>query len=328
MCGKISIIVPIFNAEKTLSRCIESLIHQTYRNLEIILVDDDSKDNSLVICKKYQLQDKRIKVLHKHNGGVSSARNAGLDIASGEFVMFCDSDDWVDSEWCETLFMEYKPDHLVMCGQYVEGKQEYFPYRVCTNNIVERNEFLRLKMKMFNVPWNKIFKKSIIDKYNLRYDTRLTNGEDLLFNVLYMVHISGNIVCINKCLYHYTWPNDFSLSKYIPADYIEQRNYFMEQIEIAINKIGDIGNENKVQLYTDLFNEYLKILFSIFADSSKSFSQKIKIGNRLIQSKEYKKCIRKISDTLSDKQKRLYKVNHCYSLFFWYSVKKIWKGKG
>lgn len=94
--GKISVIVPIYNADRYLERCLSSIIGQTYKNLEIICVDDGSTDNSLAICNKYSLLDNRIKVIHKNNGGVTSARKAGMKIASGEWVGFVDSDDWLE----------------------------------------------------------------------------------------------------------------------------------------------------------------------------------------------------------------------------------------
>lgn len=326
MDEKISIIIPVYNAEKTLCRCVESIIRQTYYNIEIILVDDGSIDRSVALCNEYAEKDCRVKVVSKTNGGVSSARNLGLDIASGEFIMFCDSDDWVDPEWCETLLLKYQPDNFTMCGQYIEGVQKYFPHKVCSDSIVDCRDFLQLKMNMFNVPWNKIFEKSVIERNHIRYDTKLTNGEDLLFNISYMTYISGKIICINRCLYHYTWPNFSSLSKYIPINYIVQRNYFMGQMERAISRLGDIGNENWLLFYKDLFNEYLKILFAAFSDKSKSLLQRLKTGNEIMRSKEYKKCIRKVFGLSSNKHIWIYKAQNCYGLFLSYKIRSVWKG--
>ena len=96
MSALISVVVPVYNAEKYLDKCIQSIINQKYSNLEIILVDDGSKDNSLELCKKYAESDKRIKVIHKENEGVSTARNSGIEVASGDFIAFIDSDDYID----------------------------------------------------------------------------------------------------------------------------------------------------------------------------------------------------------------------------------------
>ena len=108
MKGKISVIVPVYKAESYLDRCVESIVNQTYKNLEIILVDDGSPDNSPKMCDDWAKKDERIKVIHKKNGGVSSARNAGINEATGEFVQFVDSDDYIDLSFCEQLVTPFE----------------------------------------------------------------------------------------------------------------------------------------------------------------------------------------------------------------------------
>ena len=239
--------------------------------------------------------------------------------------MFCDSDDWVDTKWCEELLSAYQSDDFIMCGQYIEGVQEFFPYEVFTKGAFERREFLQLKMKMFNVPWNKLFSRTIIEENCLRYDTRLTNGEDLLFNILYMSHIAGKIVCIDKCLYHYVWPKSGSLSKYIPEDYLEQRNYYMKQMEKAIKKIGGVSKEDGLLLYKDLFNEYVKIMHTLLLDRNKPLNLRMRKGNKIMKSDEYKKCVKEISGRQEYRNLWLYQGNNCYSLFLLYKIKMMMK---
>lgn len=111
MNERISIIVPVFNVEKYLERCVNSLINQTYKNIEIILVDDGSPDLCPQMCDEYAKKDERIKVLHKKNGGLSDARNAGLDVATGEYIAFVDSDDWVETDFIETLYKNAKSEN-------------------------------------------------------------------------------------------------------------------------------------------------------------------------------------------------------------------------
>ena len=101
---KISVIVPVYNAEKYLQRCIDSILNQTFPNFELLLIDDGSKDQSGEICDEYAKKDSRVKVFHKENGGVSSARNVGIDNAVGEYICFCDSDDWVEKTWLLSFF--------------------------------------------------------------------------------------------------------------------------------------------------------------------------------------------------------------------------------
>ena len=104
---KISIIVPVYKTETYLRQCIDSLINQTFQDIEIILVDDGSPDNSPAICDEYAAKDQRIKVIHKQNAGVSEARNSGIDAAKGDFLMFVDSDDWMEIDGCDILYNEY-----------------------------------------------------------------------------------------------------------------------------------------------------------------------------------------------------------------------------
>lgn len=101
---KISVIVPVYNAEKYLHRCIDSILNQTFPDFELLLIDDGSKDQSGEICDEYAKKDSRVKVFHKENGGVSSARNVGIDNAVGEYICFCDSDDWVEKTWLLSFF--------------------------------------------------------------------------------------------------------------------------------------------------------------------------------------------------------------------------------
>ena len=123
MKAKISIIVPIYNAETTLERCISSLVHQSYKDIEIILVNDGSQDHSLQICERFAKEDSRIIVIDKENGGVSSARNIGISKAGGEFLMFCDSDDWVKRDYCKDMLRYYSDDQLLMCDIEIKEKE-------------------------------------------------------------------------------------------------------------------------------------------------------------------------------------------------------------
>ena len=113
----ISLVVPIYNVEKFLGQCIESIINQTYNDIEIILVDDGSTDNSGKICDEYKSIDNRIRVIHKVNGGLSSARNAGMRIAQGEYICFIDSDDYIDSQMLEIMKKQIKNADIVICGK-------------------------------------------------------------------------------------------------------------------------------------------------------------------------------------------------------------------
>ena len=159
----ISIIVPVYDVEPYLRKCIDSILIQSYRDLEIILVDDGSPDNCGAICDEYAEKDKRIKVIHKKNGGLSDARNAGLDIATGEYIGFVDSDDWVMPDMYEYLYKavkEYDAD-MSVCGYYdYWGKT--ISGRYCQDiQVYKGQEGIKalLDLKFGNYVWNKLYKR-------------------------------------------------------------------------------------------------------------------------------------------------------------------------
>lgn len=293
MNQKISIIVPIYNAENTIKRCIESLQIQTYDNIEIILVNDGSSDKSLDICQQYSILDERIKVIDKKNGGVSSARNAGLKMVTGDLIMFCDSDDWVEPNWCQVLLSKYEPNSLSMSGVYVEGKQAFYPYKVHAYSVTEeidRIDFYKYKLQFFNVLWNKIYSKDIIIENNIHFSENISNGEDLLFNVQYLTYITGKIVFLNECTYHYVWTDGNSLSSNVSDNYSIQCDYLFHQLKLEIEKIGKLKPEYWKIFYTDFFHQYQKCLFSILKDSHKIITKRWKDANTIMRSAEYQMC--------------------------------------
>ena len=115
---EVSIIIPVYNVEKYLSKCLDSIINQSFKNFELLLIDDGSSDNSGKICDEYAMNDKRIKVIHKKNEGVSRARNIGIDLSKGRYIMFCDSDDFVKRDWCKKLYDLQKNNlnSICLCG--------------------------------------------------------------------------------------------------------------------------------------------------------------------------------------------------------------------
>lgn len=204
----ISIIVPIYKVEKYLPKCIESLLNQTYRDIQIILVDDGSPDNSGEICDRYSAKDSRIKVIHQANRGVSAARNAGLDIAQGDYIGFCDPDDFVAPEMYKKMIeaMEREKVDLVVCG-YDYYDEQYRkdgsrPYQIRNNETLTKED---IYSRLSDMPptirhgvVTKLFKCSIIG--NLRFDTRLHSSEDAEFLLDYVQRID-TAVFIHEPLY-------------------------------------------------------------------------------------------------------------------------------
>ena len=212
----ISVIVPIYNVEKFIRKCVDSIIGQTYKNLEIFLVDDGSPDKCGAICEEYAQKDRRIKVIHKENGGLSSARNAALDIATGDYVMFVDSDDWVEPDFCKrALEMAIREDVPIVSFAYnnviiKEKNNEIKKYGRATNKVrkVTSSEAIKhviLKDDViFSFAWNKIYKKELFD--DVRYPMGMTYEDQ--GTTYQLLHKAKNIYVSNEILYNYVRRGD------------------------------------------------------------------------------------------------------------------------
>lgn len=217
----ISIIIPVYNTEKYIRRCIDSVIAQSYSDWELILVDDGSTDGSGKICDEYAEKDERIRVFHKENGGVSSARNVGLDNANGEWVSFVDSDDWIEIGYVETIKnIGNNPDIVFfpMNFRYENGEVlARIPKSVNTEgrDNVERI-ICNLKYGVINDVFGwvfvKFFKKTIVDEYHIRFDENIRLREDEMFTMDYCRYINS-IMVLDKLLYNYQIVGELSLSQ-------------------------------------------------------------------------------------------------------------------
>lgn len=186
----VSVVVPVYKVEQYISRCIESILNQTHQNLELILVDDGSPDRSGEICDEYALKDSRIKVIHTPNGGVSRARNTGLACATGEYLLFVDSDDWVEKCHVEKL-LPVDGEDLVYGGTKLFKNAVLFDVRTPNAYVATREEwtldyagFLSRGLNIFFI--HPCYRLSVIRDHNLRFDTSINCGEDGLFNVMFL----------------------------------------------------------------------------------------------------------------------------------------------
>ena len=204
----ISIVIPVYNAEKKLSRCISSVLNQKYSNIEIVLIDDGSKDNSLIIANEWKKKDSRIKVISKENGGVSSARNKGIANSKGDYIMFVDADDWVSDNYCNDMIraaQKYKAD-IVICG-FVDifDDSKIVHTALYDSSLYNKTGKYKevcmdlIKTGMSNSPCNKLFRKCKIQDF---FNEERSMGEDLEFNLKYIEKVN-EVVCINENLYFY-----------------------------------------------------------------------------------------------------------------------------
>lgn len=196
MDEKVSIIVPVYNVEKYLDKCIESIVNQTYRNIEIILVDDGSPDKCPEICNEWAKKDDRIKVIHKENGGLSSARNAALEIAQGDYITFVDSDDWIENDMIQSMLTcAAKNDaDIVCCGFYFDNVDTTGHLQKFEKAEYE-NEEIVLNLLLDNIRpevCSKLYSAELINQF--RFDESIKYAEDLPFNFYLMLKAKNFVV--------------------------------------------------------------------------------------------------------------------------------------
>lgn len=263
----ISVIVPIYKVEQYLDECVESITNQTYKNLEIILVDDGSPDDCPAMCDEWVKRDNRIKVIHKKNGGLSSARNAGLDVATGEYISFVDSDDFICQDALQNLYDRFHGNDAIsivsgMIYRYKNGKTRNFrdEWFITEEKIISAKEFLleTMSQKTSYTVWNKLYKKSVLDGVWFREGR---NNEDTLFmyelgRKIHNTNIS--MVEIPMYVYYYRYREDsICTTSKVPLDIdiLDNLEYMMQ----------DCGQTDSL-LYNVLYEQYTKTLF-IFIDS-------------------------------------------------------------
>lgn len=207
--GLISVIMPVYNAEKTVETSVMSVLAQSYPHLELILVDDGSKDESLRICRDLEKADNRVRVIAQKNAGPAMARNAALDAARGEYLMFADSDDLLVPDACALLTQALGENDLAIAHYYfdlrsIESDRGLLPG---TRNLTEA-EFLSELVKRpgsfyFSALWNKIYRTDIVKSARLRFDPFLSWGEDFAFNMQYYAQITRGVALLETPVYHY-----------------------------------------------------------------------------------------------------------------------------
>lgn len=221
---KVSILIPAHNAERFLSRCIESVLQQTYEELEIIIINDGSHDGTLGLCNQYKMQDQRIQVINQHNKGVAATRNVGLKNATGDYILFVDADDWIESDAVECLLNamnEHDAVDIAFCSHdNAETPEQVKKESVVQNEIWDRErqqeEFL-IHKRMTGMLWNKLFRAKLFN--GIRFDETVGYGEDaqILWKVL---KNSRNMIVLQDVLYHHVLDEQsISHQKYSQAKY-------------------------------------------------------------------------------------------------------------
>lgn len=277
---KVSVIVPVYNAENYLHRCVDSILTQTFTDFELLLINDGSKDSSGKICDEYAANDSRVQVFHKENEGVSSARNLGLDNANGEWISFIDSDDWISENYLNIMNSPIRSDLVV--GAIFFKRSENISYLSDDSAFYDEEKFVELILKeitnpLLNSPCAKFLRKSIIEHHNLRFDELLCFGEDAVFVKEYILHIN-NVQVENSVIYDYDDIGDDIYKKYSNS-FMPIYNYYLKmssvyttlenKYNILLSKkelIGVVYNISTICLKRDGLKEW-NVIRNFFMDS-------------------------------------------------------------
>lgn len=289
----ISIIVPVYNAEKQIKKCIESLISQTYYDIEIILVDDGSKDSSLAICDDFAVLDNRVRVFHKANGGVSSARNYGLAEAKAKYIQFVDSDDHLEPDACKKLLeeIEYAKTELVVCGYFKHTPNEtrsiIYKGKTYDEFVDLERDFINLYPKLFfNYIWNKLY---IREKITFRFDEEVSYGEDFIFNMNYLKNIN-RISVIEAPLYHYYFMDNSLATSYNSKKIIDSDRMYNYSVDFAMKLSRELSLIEIIN--KQHFNRGLILMKQIVNSSNLSENQKQSEIKKIIETDSFRKSLR------------------------------------
>ena len=278
---KISVIVPIYNVEKYLKDCIESIINQTYSNIEIILVNDGSTDSSLEICEEYLNKNDKIVIVNKKNGGLSDARNAGLEKATGKYIMFVDADDYIAPNSCEILYNAIKDtDYEFVTANFAFTNNEGIPWKKpmfsdkFQNTSLSIEEYKKSFYLVNSTVWNKIFKKEFIDKNKLKFEVGLL-AEDAVFTTKAFIK-SKRTYYVKDIVYYYrqreSKKGNASISLNCTIDYFKKVN---EAYKIIYKNFKKYNEMNFYRYYYAKSTAY--ILYKFIDSTLLDDKEKIKI---------------------------------------------------
>lgn len=275
-----SVVIPVYQAEKDLKRCVLSWLAQTEQELELILVDDGSADGSAKLCDELASKDKRVRVIHQKNAGVSAARNAGIRAARGEFLLFTDSDDYVAPDYLEKMAeLQRKSDSdLVLCGFHHLYDGADIPKLPGQTRVREMpdfsGDFLELYEKSYlNMPWNKMFRRAWAGEF----DTSLSLGEDLLFNLDYLRKCRRIAVLAEPLCYYIQEEQRTTLSSEKRQNRMELARRICEETERFYEEMWDKKTtaEGHRRIFTRYMNEVMDECEKLPADKSRNFREKL-----------------------------------------------------
>lgn len=267
----VSFIIPVYNAEKSLTTCVQSILGQTYNSIEIILINDGSTDNSKELCNKLAEVYPAIHVIHQKNSGVSAARNAGIKKANGIYIQFVDADDYLDSMMTKKLVNIMNTNincELVICGYEAISTRGIKKYTSSIEGMFKEDTYLThfgdlYKRVIIPSPCNKLYLADVINRYQIIFTNSLSIGEDLLFNLSYLRHCK-HIYINNDPLYKYVTDNEHSLSRGFRNNYLEEQQRLLEEVTRFLRERNALNLTNEQKLGEIYANSIINALTNLF----------------------------------------------------------------
>lgn len=303
--GKVSVIIPIYNAEKQLDECIKSIICQTYTDIELLLIDDGSKDHSAEICDHYASEDARIIVYHIPNAGVANARNLGLNVATGEYIVFADSDDIYMDEFIEKSLVAIKHvDYVSWAFETFNSKKKLgkIDYLSDFDDTISIEDYLQRMLQYqagayWGANWGKFYKKSIIDNNNIRFESNVLFAEDFRFNLEYLKYVK-NISVMHEKGYLYRVDTEGSLSKKsrdLNQYWNEYYELYSRYIQLySVHKMNDTCREG---LNSFLIGAYISVIREAGASNKLSLINLMKLSSMIEKKSNVKAMAKNIKET-------------------------------
>lgn len=300
MSRKISVIIPCYNLRNEIGRCIESILGQSYRNIEVLVVDDGSKDDSVEVIQSYCVRDERIKCIQQENQGPSAARNKGIEAATGDYIMFVDGDDYIGQTYIEKMVDAIVDD----CDMVIAGLRYVYPDG--RMNIVsgisfqgDRTVFLAnyyskcIKNRLIFGPYNKLYRKALMDRYEICFDESIEIREDGLF-VLSMIEKAENFCGIENSEYFYIQHglNDSLVTKFHDDEREINRRFFDEMIRIRGKQ--ELSGEDVADIYPMYLNMDISSIRKYFNSKNPDYPQAMKYIKNVLSDSTFKKARREL----------------------------------
>lgn len=312
---KISVIVPVYNVEAYLDRCIQSILNQTFTDFELILVDDGSPDNCPSMCDAWAEKDNRIVVFHKENGGVSSARNCGIEKAMSELICFVDSDDYCDTCMLEKMISKYEEGFDFVFCSFMKNKYKETKLIKSTEAVYDFTDGVTMSDMpqnffvngLFHSCWGKIYIKDVIITNELRFNTDMKLSEDSYFNLSYFEYINS-WVFVNEPLYSYC-SNDYSSATNMI--YVKACRWYLNVGEKLTSYINTIYNKHKAEdtIIKTMFPQFYGSILKMCSDKDKSIRKEL---NQVVKNDFLKYII------------KTYNKNFYEKIIVFFILKKSW----